>query len=258
MNGAIIIMIIMDRIMSTNEFFIDILKASPIAFTVETDEYISTETAIELGLINFSSFVPKSVGLNFRVTTENISHWIDYITKSEIADIVTHYSIYKNGALIATCGDYFYTNLFDKGFYNNSSFQKYDDDFQIIYSNNLNTSRAYTQRVIEFIRVKEHNGIYFTDISMEINNETINISFSIEKQDYKTITFILKELKPNEKALFIGVYSSGNECCELGIRIKSSETIIDFMIDSTCKLISNLLWLQRQENRAEIDRLILK
>jgi hypothetical protein len=52
--------------MKKNEFFIEIIKASPIGSIIETSEYLDYETSSELKLINFKKLVPNSIRLVFK------------------------------------------------------------------------------------------------------------------------------------------------------------------------------------------------
>ena len=100
--------------MLKQKFFIDILKATPTDSVVETTGYISYETAIELGLVSFENFVPKSVGLTFKLDLTNTTKWIDFFKKTPISDLITQYWIYKDNSEIAYGADYLEINAFKK------------------------------------------------------------------------------------------------------------------------------------------------
>lgn len=242
--------------MKGNDFFIDILKAAPIDSTIETTGYINSETAIQLGLIDFKEFIPKNVGLIFKLDSGNISKWIDFFEKAEITDLVTHYWIYKDNAVIAVGFDNFESNSFDKSYFGDK-FQKYKDDFQIDFDTHLTNGLPASKRIIEFLRVNDYNGNYSADINLEINNENLNLRFAIEKADYDIISKLYKELQSDDKLFFKGVYLSGKDFQELGVTIKTTKIDIELTIDSTKRFISNLLWFQGLDKKNEIEKLII-
>ena len=242
--------------MIEKEFFIEILKATPSNSFVETTGFVDYNTAVKLGLVSFDSFVPSRVGLTFNIDKDNVDKWVDFFNNSKISDLITHYWIYNDDKVIASGFDYFEFNLFDPDFYVNT-FDKYSSDFEIKFETNLTNGLPKQNRTIEILKVSDYNGNYSADIIIEINGEILNLRFAIEQIDYDNISKLIKDLQSDDKLIFKGVYLSSKDFQEFGITIKKVNIEIDLIINSTRRLISNLLWFQGLDNKNEIKKLII-
>ena len=128
----------------------------------------------------------------------------------------------------------------------------------MLLKKNLTNGVPIPSRTVEFYKTADLKGNYSADIIMPINNEKLNLRFALEKQDYEVITNLIQEINDKDRLLFKGVWSSSQNSQELGITIKTAGIEIDLIIDSTKKLISNLIWFQSIENKNEIENLIIK
>ena len=139
-------------------------------------------------------------------------------------------------------------------------FKKYKNSFNICYENTVSNGipEPELKRKIEILKVNDYQGNYSLEIAMELNDEKLNLRFEIEKFDFDNTKEILSELKLNEKLEFKGSYLGGKEISSLGIILKTLDKEIDLTIDSSKRIISNLIWFQELEDRKEIEKLIIK
>jgi len=243
--------------MTEKELFIEIIKATPTDSVVETTGYVDYKTATELGLINFKKFMPKSVGLIFKMDSDSEAKWVSFLNNYEIPDTITHYWIYNKGRIIGNGFDYPDINCFDSDFYPDS-FDKFKGDFDIQFSRDLTNSIPEPKREIEFINVSEYNENFSADIRTKISNENLDLRFAIKQKDFELLKTLKQELNEKDKLIFKGVYSSSSDFHELGITIEKPDIWVNLMVDSTRLLISNLIWFQQISDRKEIENLMIK
>ncbi len=240
--------------MKKKEFFIEIIKASPIGSIIDTSEYLDYETTSELKLINFKNLVPKSVRLVFKKDLDSERRWIDFFRKEEISKLVVHYEIYYKDNLIAIGHDFPDFNSFDPEYYLDS-LERLNNDFDIKFSNELNKMRHYPTREIYFLDVSESNGIHSVGIRLKINGKELDSRFKINELDYQLFSTLFDEINEKDKLVFKGAYSGNSDLLEIGITIEKPDIWIDLKVDSTKLLLSNLIWLQQVNNKKEIENL---
>jgi len=243
--------------MTEKELFIEILKATPTDSVVETTGYVDNKTATGLRLINFKKFIPKSVGLIFKMDSNSKTKWLEFFHKAEISDLITHYWIYNKGKIIGNGFDYPDINCFDSDYYTDS-LDKFKSDFDIQFSRNLTNGLPEPNREIELLNVSEYNENFSAEIRTKINDEELDLRIAIEQLDFELLKSLKQEMSEKDKLIFKGVYSSSSDFKELGITIEKPDIWVDLMIDSTRQLISNLLWFQQISERKEIEKLIIK
>lgn len=240
--------------MNRKEFFIEIIKASPIGSIIETSEYINYETAAKLKLINFKKLQPKSVRLVFKKDFDSENKWIDFFRKEEISQLVIHYEIYHKDNLIAIGHDFPDFNSFNPEYYLDS-LEGLTNEVDIKFSSELNKINFNTKRVIYFLDVSESDGLLSVGIRQKINGKHLDSRFKINEQDYQMFSTLFEEINEKDKLVFKGVYSSNSDLLEIGITIEKPDIWIDLKVESTKLLLSNLIWLQQVENKKEIEKL---
>ena len=240
--------------MKKNEFFIEIIKASPIGSIIETSEYLDYETSSELKLINFKKLVPNSIRLVFKKDLDSERRWIDFFRKEEISKLVIHYEIYYKDNLIAKGHDFPDFNSFNSEYYL-ETLEPLSNDFEIEFSNELNKMRHYQRREIYFLNVSESNGIHTIGIRLRINGNELDSRFKINEHDYQLFSTLFDEINEKDKLVFKGAYSGNSDLLEIGITIEKPDIWIDLMVESTKLFLSNLIWLQQVNNKKEIENL---
>jgi hypothetical protein len=240
--------------MTQKEFFIEILKNTPNDSFVETTGYIDYDSAKNLGLLKLKEFRPKSVGLSFLLTAANRNDLINYIKNNNIDDIV-HYYIYQNENVIANGFDFFEINVFNKGYYEDK-LDFYSKHFEISYSDQFKNNLITKSRSISLVETHEYLGNYSLVIITKITHRDLKLRFAIDRQDYDSLTMLVKEL-PDYRIEFHGVYTSQSDETDCGLTLIGKLTKTDIMIDMSKKLISNLLWFQQLDNEKDVEKLII-
>ncbi len=238
--------------MNEKEFFIEIIKASPVGSIIETSEYIDYKTASELEIITFKKLIPRSVRLVFKKDVHSEGRWIDFFRKEEISQLVTHYTIYNKVNIIAKGHDFPDFNSFDPEYYLDS-LEPLTNDFDIKFSNELNKMRHFPRREIYFLNVSESNGIHSVGIRLKINGKELDSRFKINELDFQLFSTLFDEINEKDQLVFKGAYSGNSDLLEIGITIEKPDIWIDLMVESTKLLLSNLIWLQQVNNKKEIE-----